>query len=95
MALTINCPNCNYKFEPGEAFMKDFEIQARQKMTAEWQKMKLEVDKDKAGIQQQKELLAKQQEQQEQEVQQRLLREKAKIAAGTAGVYKKICCFGL
>ncbi len=79
MPLTISCPGCQYKFEPGEAFMKDFETQARQKMTAEWQKMKLEVDKDKAAIQQQKELLARQQEQQEQEVQQRLLREKQKL----------------
>jgi hypothetical protein len=79
MALNINCPNCQYKFEPGDAFMKDFETQARQKMAAEWQKMKLEVDKDKQSIQQQKELLAKQQEQQEQEIQQRLSHEKQKL----------------
>lgn len=79
MALTINCPGCQYKFEPGEAFMKDFETQARQKMTAEWQKMKSEVEKDKAAIQQQKELLTKQQEQQEQEIQKRLSNEKQKL----------------
>ena len=79
MALNINCPNCQYKFEPGEAFMKDFETVARQKMTAEWQKMKSEVDKDKASILQQKELLARQHEQQEQEVQQRLTHEKQKL----------------
>lgn len=79
MASTINCPQCQFRFEPGEAFMKDFETQARQKMIAEWQRMKHEVDKDKAAIQQQKELLAKQQQQQEQEVQQRVLREKQKL----------------
>lgn len=48
-------------------------------MTVEWQKMKSEVEKDKAALQQQKELLAKQQEQQEQEIQQRLLQEKQKM----------------
>lgn len=79
MSLTINCPSCQYTFEPGEAFMKDFETQARQKMKAEWQKMKSEVDKDRSEIKQQKELLTKQQEQQEQEVQQRLLHEKQKL----------------
>lgn len=79
MALTINCPSCQFKFEPGEAFMKDFETQARQKMTAEWQRMKLDVEKDKASIQQQKDILAKQFEQHEQEIQQRLLKEKQKL----------------
>lgn len=79
MALTINCPSCQYKFEPGEAFMKDFETQARHKMAAEWQKMKSEVDKDKAAIQHQKELLSKQQQHQEQEIQQRLSHEKQKL----------------
>lgn len=48
-------------------------------MTVEWQKMKSEVEKDKAAIQQQKESLAKQHEQQEQEIQQRLLQEKQKM----------------
>src|SRR5215218_148708 len=79
MSLTINCPNCQYKFEPGGAFMKDYEAQARQKMIAEWQRMKMELDRDKAAIFQQKEMLAKQKDQQEQEVQQRLLREKQKL----------------
>ncbi len=79
MASMISCPSCQFKFEPGEAFMKDFETQARQKMMAEWQKMKSEVDKDKALLQHQKDLLAKQQEQQEQEVQQRLFKEKQKL----------------
>lgn len=79
MALTINCPSCQFKFEPGEAFMKDFETQARQKMTAEWQRMKLDVEKDKASIQQQKDILSKQFEQHEQEIQQRLLKEKQKL----------------
>ena len=79
MASTINCPQCQFRFEPGEAFMKDFETQARQKMIAEWQKMKQEVNKDKEAIQQQKQLLARQQQQQEQEVQQRVLREKQKL----------------
>ena len=77
--LMINCPSCHFKFEPGEAFMKDFETEARKKMTAEWQKIKAEVDRDKASIQQQKDLLAKQQEQQEQEVLQRLQIEKQKL----------------
>lgn len=75
----ISCPSCQYKFEPGDAFMKDFETQARQKMAGEWQKMKAEVEKDKQAIQQQKELLAKQQDQQEAEVQQRLQLEKQKL----------------
>jgi hypothetical protein len=77
--LMINCPNCQHKFEPGGAFMKDFEVQARQKMAAEWQKMKLEVDKDKQAIEQQKQLLQKQQQQQEQEVQQLLSVERQKL----------------
>ncbi len=77
--LMISCPSCQYKFEPGDAFMKDFETQARQKMAGEWQKMKAEVEKDKQAIQQQKELLAKQQDQQEAEVQQRLQLEKQKL----------------
>jgi hypothetical protein len=59
--------------------MKDFEIQARQKMVAEWQRLKSEVDKDKQAVQQQKDLLARQQEQQEQEVQKRLSIEKQKL----------------
>jgi hypothetical protein len=59
--------------------MKDFEIQARQKMVAEWQRLKSEVDKDKQAVQQQKDLLARQQEQQEQEIQKRLLIEKQKL----------------
>ena len=79
MSLHINCPNCQFKFEPGEAFMKDFETSARQKMTVEWQKMKAEVEKDRAIIAQQKELLGRQQEQQEQEIEQRLSHEKQKI----------------
>lgn len=79
MALTINCPSCQYKFEPGDAFMKDFENQARQKMAAEWQKLKSEVDRDKQALQQQKDLLARQQEQQEQEIQKRLSIEKQKL----------------
>ena len=79
MALTINCPVCQYKFEPGEAFMKDFETQARQKMTVEWQKMKSEVEKEKIAINNQKELLARQLESQEQEIQQRLATEKQKM----------------
>lgn len=79
MALTINCPSCQYKFEPGDAFMKDFESQARQKMAAEWQKLKSEVEKDKQALQQQKDLLARQQEQQEQEIQKRLSIEKQKL----------------
>ena len=77
--LMINCPNCEHRFEPGDAFMKDFETQARQKMTAEWQKIKAEIDKDKQSIQQQKELLVIQQEQQEQLVQQRLNVERQKL----------------
>jgi hypothetical protein len=79
MESTINCPSCQFRFEPGEAVMKNFESQARQKMAAEWQKMKSEVEKDKAAIQQQKESLARQQERQEQEIQQRLLQEKQKM----------------
>jgi len=79
MAIMINCPSCQHKFEPGEAFMKDFEMQARQKMTAEWQKLKSEVDKDKLLLQQQKELLEKQQQQQEAEIQQRLNLERQKM----------------
>jgi hypothetical protein len=79
MAIMINCPSCQHKFEPGDAFMKDFEVQARQKMTAEWQKLKSEVDKDKLLLQQQKELLEKQQQQQEIEIQQRLNQERQKL----------------
>lgn len=79
MALSINCPKCQYRFEPGEAFMKDFETQARQKMIVEWNKLKAEVDRDKQSIQHQKDLLAKQQQQQEKEVQQRLSLEKQKL----------------
>jgi hypothetical protein len=79
MAILINCPSCQHKFEPGDAFMKDFETQARQKMAAEWQKLKSEVDKDKLLLQQQKELLEKQQQQQEVEVQQRLNIERQKL----------------
>jgi hypothetical protein len=79
MAILINCPSCQHKFEPGDAFMKDFETQARQKMAAEWQKLKSEVDKDKLLLQQQKELLEKQQQQQETEVQQRLNVERQKL----------------
>lgn len=79
MALTINCPRCQHKFEPGEAFMKDFETQARQKMIVEWQRLKAEVEKDKAAIQLQKEFLAKQHKQQEQEIEQRLVHEKQKL----------------
>jgi hypothetical protein len=70
--LMISCPTCQFKFEPGDAFMRDFETQARQKMAAEWNKMKAEVEKDRQVIQHQKELLAKQHEEQEQQVQQRL-----------------------
>jgi hypothetical protein len=77
--LLINCPGCNHQFEPGGAFMKDFENQARQKMVAEWQKMKSEVEKERQAIVQQKELLEKQVQQQEQEVQKRLLIEKQKL----------------
>jgi hypothetical protein len=79
MAIHINCPNCQHKFEPGDAFMKDFETQARQKMAAEWQKLKSEVDKDKLLLQQQKDLLEKQQQQQETEIQQRLNVERQKL----------------
>jgi hypothetical protein len=79
MAIHINCPNCQHKFEPGDAFMKDFETQARQKMAAEWQKLKSEVDKDKLLLQQQKDLLEKQQQQQEAEIQQRLNVERQKL----------------
>jgi hypothetical protein len=79
MAININCPNCQHKFEPGDAFMKDFETQARQKMAAEWQKLKSEVDKDKLLLQQQKDLLEKQQQQQETEIQQRLNVERQKL----------------
>jgi hypothetical protein len=79
MAILINCPSCQHKFEPGDAFMKDFETQARQKMAAEWQKLKSEVDKDKLLLQQQKELLEKQQQQQEAEIQQRLNIERQKL----------------
>ena len=77
--LMINCPSCNHQFEPGGAFMKDFETQARQKMAAEWQKMKTEVDKDKVAIQQQKDNLEKLLQNQEQEVQKRLQAEKQKL----------------
>jgi hypothetical protein len=77
--LMISCPSCQYKFEPGDAFMKDFETQARQKMATEWNKMKAEVDKDKQAIQQQRDQLVKQQEEQEQQVQQRLQIEKQKL----------------
>ncbi len=77
--LMINCPNCQHQFEPGGAFMKDFEHQARQKMAAEWHKMKAKVDEDKLFIQQQKELLSKQLEQQEQELQRKLALEKQKL----------------
>jgi len=66
-SLMINCPSCQFQFEPGDAFMRDFEVQARQKMTAEWNKMKAEVEKEKQTVQQQKEQLAKQQEEQENE----------------------------
>lgn len=59
--------------------MKDFEIQARQKMAAEWHKLKSEVEKDKKEILLQKELLEKQQQQQEQELQTRLENEKLKL----------------
>jgi hypothetical protein len=79
MAIHINCPNCQHKFEPGDAYMKDFETQARQKMAAEWQKLKSEVDKDKLLLQQQKDLLEKQQQQQETEIQQRLNVERQKL----------------
>lgn len=77
--LMISCPNCTHKFEPGGAFMKDFEIQARQKMAAEWHKLKAEVNNDKLLLQQQKELLDKQQRQQETEIQQRLSNERLKM----------------
>ncbi|TDH24239.1 DUF2130 domain-containing protein [Segetibacter sp. 3557_3] len=79
--LKVSCPQCQHKFEPGGAFMKDYETLARQKMAAEWQKLKAEVEKDKASIQQQKELLAQQQQQQEQEVQLRLTKERQKLEA--------------
>lgn len=59
--------------------MKDFETQARQKMTAEWQKLKSEVDREKSALILQKEQLDKLQEQQEQQVQQRLHQEKQKL----------------
>jgi hypothetical protein len=75
----INCPNCLHKFEPGDAFMKDFETQARQKMAAEWQKLKSDVEKDRFLLQQQRELLEKQQQQQEAEIQQRLMAERQKM----------------
>lgn len=77
--LMINCPSCQFKFEPGDAFMKDFETQARQKMAAEWQKMKSEVEKDKAAIAQQQEVLSRQIKEQEKEIQQRLELEKQKL----------------
>jgi hypothetical protein len=77
--LMVSCPNCQHKFEPGGAFMKDFEVQARQKMAAEWQKLKSEVDKDKQAIEQQKLQLQKQHQQQEEEIQQRLALEKQKL----------------
>src|ERR1051325_7283056 len=77
--LMITCPSCSSQFEPGNAFMKDFEIQARQKMAAEWHKLKLEVEKDKKEILHQKELLEKQQQQQEHELQLRLDNEKLKL----------------
>lgn len=79
MAIMINCPNCLHKFEPGDAFMKDFETQARQKMAAEWQKLKSDVEKDRFLLQQQRELLEKQQQQQEAEIQQRLMAERQKM----------------
>lgn len=59
--------------------MKDFETQARQKMMAEWQKLKAEVDKEKTALTLQKDQLDKLQEQQEQQVQQRLHLEKQKL----------------
>lgn len=79
MAILISCPNCQFQFEPGEAFMKDFETQARQKMTAEWQRLKSEVEKDKAAVLQQKETLAKQLEQQDILLNERLEKEKQKM----------------
>ena len=79
MPILISCPNCQFQFEPGEAFMKDFETQARQKMTAEWQRLKLEVEKDKAAVQIQKDTLMQQQEQQEKLLQERLEKEKQKM----------------
>ncbi len=78
-SLMISCPACQHKFEPGGAFMKDFETQARQKMATEWQKLKSDVEKDKQALVQQKELLDKQQQQQQQEVQKLLATEKLKL----------------
>src|SRR5687768_17118777 len=78
-ALMISCPSCHHKFEPGSAFMKDYEVQARQKMATEWHKMKLEVEKDKQAIEQQKQQLLKQQQQQEHELEQRLVLERQKL----------------
>src|ERR1043165_6051279 len=77
--LMITCPSCSSQFEPGNAFMKDFETQARQKMAAEWQKLKGEVDKDRQALQQQKELLEKQIQTQEQEIEKRLEAERQKM----------------
>lgn len=90
MALTINCPGCQYKFEPGEAFMKDFETQARQKMTAEWQKMKSEIDKDKAAIQQQKRVACQATESAGAGSAAKTFARKTKAAAGTAGIHTEI-----
>ena len=89
MAIVISCPNCQFQFEPGDAFMKDFETQARQKMTAEWQKLKAEVEKDKVAIQQQKDTLNKQQEEQEQLLQDRLQIEKSKLQEHLQETIKK------
>jgi hypothetical protein len=77
--LMVSCPGCNHQFEPGGAFMKDFEHQARQKMAAEWHKMKAELDKDKHAIETQRQSLLEQQQQQEREIQQRLILERQKM----------------
>ncbi len=77
--LMINCPRCKHPFEPGEAFMKDFESEARQKMTAEWQKLKAEVDKDKQVGKQTNGSLQHQLENQEEEVKNRLQIEKQQL----------------